>query len=301
MIKRIARLLLRLYPLAFQRRYGEEMRALLEQQPPRARAALDLLRGALREHLRPSTAAAELVGPDDRVRASTSGILLCWVFFAAAGFGYYKTTEDAPFWTAGHAHPLLQDAHLAVQAVALIAGAAVALGALPLIASALVHARRERSLLRVVGAPLSPVVVFGGLTAAVILIAHAQPAHRGSAVGSAVAVIWGIAGLACGTACVVACRRALFATPIKPARLRIALASGTLLTMAMFAIALAVSVYGAALILDASPLAASPNGPFQVLTTGASLIIEVVVMAALSVLAATAARRGWRGGTQTAD
>ena len=36
MTARLARLVLRLYPLAFQRRYGEEMHALLEQEPPRA-------------------------------------------------------------------------------------------------------------------------------------------------------------------------------------------------------------------------------------------------------------------------
>ena len=79
------------------------------------------------------------------MRASISGVLLCWVFFAAAGFAYYKTTEDLPFSAAGHAHPLLRDAHLAVQAVALIASAAVVLGALPLIVAALARARREPS------------------------------------------------------------------------------------------------------------------------------------------------------------
>jgi hypothetical protein len=45
---------------------------------------LDLLRGALAAHLRPPTAAAELVGCADRVRASVSGQLACWVVFAAA-------------------------------------------------------------------------------------------------------------------------------------------------------------------------------------------------------------------------
>jgi hypothetical protein len=294
MSKRTARWVVCLYPLAFQRRYGEEMHALLEQEPPPARAVLDLLRGALLEHLRPSGATRGLVAPDERVRASASGVLLCWIFFAATGFGYYKTTEDAGFSMAGQAHPLLRDAHVAVQALAIVASGALIFGALPLITSAVAHAWRERSLLRVVGLPLLPVVVFGAVTVGAIAIAHGQPTDHSSAVGSAAAVIWGFAGLGCGTACVIACRSVLFATPVTPNRLRYALASSTLLTIAMAAIAVAATIYAVAMILDASPLAAAPNGPFQVLSTGASLVIEVILMVVLSALAATATRRGWR-------
>ena len=47
MTAKLARLTLRLYPHAFQRRYGDEMRALLQQSPPGAREVLDLMRGAL--------------------------------------------------------------------------------------------------------------------------------------------------------------------------------------------------------------------------------------------------------------
>ena len=48
----LARQTLRLYALAYQRRYGDEMRALLEDRPPRAKTVLDLLKGALAAHLR---------------------------------------------------------------------------------------------------------------------------------------------------------------------------------------------------------------------------------------------------------
>src|ERR1022692_587373 len=107
MSRPLARLALWLYPLAFRRRYGQEMRALLDQTPTRALAVLDLLRGALAAHLRPPATADGLVDSADRMRASASGVLACWVVFAAAGFGFYKTTEGAPFTAAGHAHPLL--------------------------------------------------------------------------------------------------------------------------------------------------------------------------------------------------
>jgi hypothetical protein len=290
----LARQALRLYPLAYRRRYGEEMRALLEDQPPRAHTVFDLLKGALRAHLRPGDVASGTVDAGDRVRASASGVLLCWVFFAAAGFAYYKTTEDVPFSAAGHAHPLLRDAHLAVQAVALIATGAVLLGALPLIVKALARARREPSLRRAVVLPFLPIIAFGALTAAVIAIAHTHAPNHTSTAGSGMAVLWGIAGLVCGTTCVLACRAVLFATPVAPAWLRGALVSGTIVTVAMLAIATATAIYAVVLAADASYLAAESNGPFQVLSVTASLILQVAVMVGAAVLAIVATVRGWR-------
>ncbi len=295
---KLARLALRLYPLAYQRRYGDEMCALLEDEPPRLGTVFDLIKGATIAHLRPAEAPAGVVGPADRVRASMSGILLCWIFFAAAGFAYYKTTED--FAAASHDHPLLRDAHLAVQALALIASAAVVLGALPLIAAALAQARRDPSRWRMVALPFLPVIVFGALTVVVIALAHAE-GPRASVGGGAVAIVWGIAGLACGTTCVLACRSTLFATRVAPDRLRVALVAGTTATGAMLAIAAATAVYAIALGADASNVASQANGPFQLLSVTASLIATVIVMAAAGALALLATTRGWRAESQLAS
>ncbi len=46
MSARLARLALALYPLAYRRRYGEEMATLLEDSAPSAATIVDLLRGA---------------------------------------------------------------------------------------------------------------------------------------------------------------------------------------------------------------------------------------------------------------
>jgi hypothetical protein len=296
MTRRAAWLALRLYPLAFRRRYGE-MRALLEQTPPRTLIVLDLLRGALAAHLHPSVAVADLVGPADRIRASTSGVLACWVAFAAAGFGFYETTEDASFAVAGHAHRLLGDAHLAIQALAIVASAAVVLGALPLTMAALAHARRQRSLRLVVSVPMLAVILFAGLTGLLILLAHSQPSHA-TAVGQGVFIAWGLAGLACGAVCVVASRMALFAVPLTRARLIAALACGTLVTAVMIAMTFAIALYAIALELDASHLAAAPNGPLQVMSTGASLGGQLIAMVIAATLAATTTRRGWAVASQ---
>ncbi len=294
----LARQTLRLYPLAYQHRYGEEMRALIEDGPARPTTVLDLLRGALLAHLRPADAPAGAVDPADRVRATASGVLMCWIFFAAAGFGFYKSTEDYPFVIAGHAHPLLRDAHLAVQAVAVIASAAVVVGALPLIAAAVAQAHREPSRRRAVLLPLIPMVVFLLITGAFVALAHAYGPDHSTGVGHGAAVVWGIAGIGCGVTCVLACRAALFATPTPASRLRVALLAGTLVTLAMVAIAAATATCAIALSLDASELAGEPNGPFGLLSVSASLILQVIVMLAAGALAATATVRGWRAENQ---
>ena len=294
MSRRLARLALWLYPLAFRRRYGQEMRALLDQTPTRALTVLDLLRGALAAHLRPPAAADGLVDSADRMRASASDVLACWVVFAAAGFGFYKTTEDAPFTAAGRAHPLLGDAHVSVQALALVASAAVLVGALPLIIAALAQARRRPSLRFVVSLPPLAVLLFAGLTGVLVLVAHSEHSYRTTTAGGSAFIAWGLAGLACGAVCVAASRSALFAVPLSRRRLVTAFACGTLVTAAMAAMALATALYAIALLVDASQLTGASNGPLQAMSTGVSLVAQLIVMVLATTLASTTTRRGWR-------
>ena len=294
MTRWLARLALRLYPLAFRRRYGEEMLALLEESPPRTAEVIDLLRGAMAAHLRPAATETGLVDSADRMRASMSGQLACWVAFAAAGFGFYITTEDAPFTATGRAHPLLGGAHLAIQVIAVLASGAVLVGALPLIVATVGRARREPRLWRLVSLPPLVVVLFVGLTRLMELVSSSQPAHPTSSAGAIAFLTWGVAGLGCAAVCVVAARGALFAVAMPRWRLVAAFACGTFVTAAMVAIALATTLYGIALFADASHLAASGNGPFQLLSTGVSLAVQLLVMVLAATLAATSTRRGWR-------
>ncbi len=297
MTRRLARLALWLYPLAFRRRYGREMGALLDQTPTSVRMALDLSRGALAAHLRPPAAAAGLVDPADRVRASASAQVACWVVFAAAGFGFYKTTEDPSFTAAGQAHPLLGVTHLAVQALAIVASVAVMIGALPLVVSALARARREPSLRALVSVPPLAVLLFAGLTGILVLLARsADP--RASVVGGIAFIAWGLAGLACATVCVVASRRILFALSLSARRLVTAFACGALVTASMAAMALTTGLYAIALALDAPHLAGASNGPLQLVSTGASLVVLPIVMVIVATLAFTTTRRGGRAAGQ---
>jgi hypothetical protein len=290
-----------LYPLGFRRRYGEEMQAMLDEAPPRLVNALDLVRGALMAHVRPPASTVDAVSASDRVRASASGVLACWVLFAAAGFGFYKTTEDHPFSTAGHAHPLLRDAHLAVQAFAVLASISVVIGALPLIAAALTQARRDGRVRRSISAALLPVIAFAGFTGLLLALARTEAAG-GPSVGLRMAfVVWAVAGLVCGEACVLGCRASLFALALPRRRLLGALTAASLVTAAMLVIASATALYATALGVDASDLARAPNGPFQLISTLASLIVQVAVMALAGALAITSLRRGWRVAGQLPD
>src|SRR6185437_5655297 len=73
---RSGRLALALYPLAYRRRYGDEMAALVEDSGPSSAAVLDLLRGAARAHLHPEPAVAAEVAPDERRRLGLAAVLL---------------------------------------------------------------------------------------------------------------------------------------------------------------------------------------------------------------------------------
>jgi uncharacterized membrane protein len=167
-------------------------------------------------------------------------------------------------------------------------------GALPLISAALARARRDPAVRRTVALALLPVLAFVAITAGFIAIARHQPIHHTSTAGYGAAVAWMIAGVVCGAACVLGCRAALFATPLASPRLRGALFSGTLVTVAMCAIAAVTATYAIALIIDAGSVAAQPNGPFQLVSVSASLIVQTIVMAGTSVLAAVTTARAWR-------
>lgn len=262
MTRRLAAAALRCYPVAFRRRYGAEMAALLDERPATAATVLDLVRGALVAHARPPAQLEALVPAGERVRASMAGVLACWVAFAAAGLGFYKTTEDVPFSGAGDAHPALGLAHGAVQALAGLASVAVVVGALPLIAAALVRARRDPSLRPVVAVPIVAVLVFAALTGLLVAVARAAGDGSGPAggAGRGALVAWSVAGLACGAVCVVGARRALFATPLARGPLLTALACATVVAATMVLLAAATAVYALALPIDAPGLSGSRTG-----------------------------------------
>lgn len=288
MSARLARLTLALYPLAWRRRYGEEMAALVEDSGASPRGVANLARGALRAHLRPEPAVAGEVGPDDRLRLVASTALLCWVLLAAALSGFAKTTEEPDFGAAASDHSLLGGAHLALQILAVLATAAFLLGAIPLVAVALGEARRSPAVRRAAVLAAGCVLLTVAATAAVVMVANQHPAAAPD-VRAAIVVGWGVVGIGCA----LAARQGLFAATIPAGLLRLAGACAAVVALAMVGIAIATVAYLVALLVDAPSLAAQGNGPRGLVSVGVSIGIFVAVMglaAAAGSLGAVRAR-----------
>lgn len=290
MSARLAKLALALYPLAYRRRYGEEMAALVEDSGGSPTAVADLLRGAVRAHLRPVAGLEAELGPEDRLRLGLSSILLCWVVFSAAGLGLYKTTEDHAFTAAADAHGLLGAAHFAIQLLAIVSAAAVVLGVVPLVVIALRQARDRRAVERATVLAIVCLAVFGLATAALVAVAHLPPAP-GDAIAAASLAIWTCLALACGIGCAVAGRLGLFAIAVPRDVLRASAACAMVVLLGMIGIALATAVYLAALLHDAPGLASEGNGPLELASVAVSLGIQLAVMALVAAVAVVSARR----------
>ena len=292
-MRRLARLALAAYPRAYRERYGEEMgEGLIEDRTVSTGDILDLARGTAIAHLRPSSESPGPVSAADRLRLSAAGILGCWVAFAAAGFAFYKTTDGVAFTTTADAHSALSGAYLAIQILAVIASAAVVIGAVPLILASLGERGPGRTAIRrsltwTAGA----ILTFAGATAALVVLAHDVSSWSESA-ALAVLAAWGFGGLACGAVCVVAAKRGLFAANIPLGALRFAVALGILATAAMWAIALATAVYVVA--LSGLGISASGNGPGGLISVELSIVLALAAMFGVGALATVSSLRGMK-------
>jgi hypothetical protein len=179
---RLARLALALYPLAYRRRYGGEMKSLLEDGGATPATVVDLTRGALFAHLRPEPGVAGTIGADERLRRGLAAVLGCWLVFALAGLALYKTTEGRPFEGVSGTPGVLGALHLAIQLLAAVGGVAVVVGAAPFVVAAL-RGGRPRNFAR-----------RGSLSV--------EPSHRAFALASACAALAAaaMAGIAALTA-----------------------------------------------------------------------------------------------------
>lgn len=132
MMTALAKAVLGLYPLAYRRRYGEEMRALIEEIQPGPRGVFDLLRGALRARIRPQVPATAVLEPSDRLSSSLNGILACWVVFGLSAFAFIEMTRSGGWCWAAEQHLISGASHAAVKGlvgIAMAVCAAAAFGA----------------------------------------------------------------------------------------------------------------------------------------------------------------------------
>jgi MFS family permease len=285
--------LVRLYPEPWRERYGEELRALMEDDPPRARGLASLLVGAADAHLRPRSSWRGSARPETLMRLSISGVFCCWIALSLAGVSFLKETEEPAFATAGHRHPVLAIAHWTIVAGAVLGAGAIAYGGVPLLWQSLRGAwtARDRRLAGLLA--LAPAAIGGFvLLSWIVLLLAPAPFDRASTVTKlALLLPWYAAGLVCALACALAPRLVLGHSPPSLRSLRRATHAGRVLVAAMRLVTVGLAVYVPSLALWAPSLSGSSGGPIWP-STGLTLGFAWALACASTALATVACTRG---------
>ena len=287
--------LLGLYPAAWRTRYEDEVRALIEDDPPGIAGLLSLLSGAADAHLHPGRVWRAALPRAERARLSICALFVCWIVLSLMGMGFQKETEDAGFLAASSHHPLLTFAQDAILAGAVLGAAAIAFGGLPLVAHSLRHGllTRDRRLLALIAMPVLSVLAFLVLTR--LLVAVAPSRGGGFPAGFVVEIMlpWQAGALLCAGICAFAPRIVLSRTPAPPHALRRAAQAGVALTLAIALVSGGLVTYATALWLQEPALSAGTSGPVGA-STGAMLTAEALAAVLAGGLALRCAARARR-------
>ncbi|HEX5224755.1 MAG TPA: hypothetical protein VFW29_06465 [Solirubrobacteraceae bacterium] len=293
----LARALLAMYPHAWRERYGEEMLALLADDPPGARGLASLGRGALAAHLRPH--AALRAGAQARMRLSVGALFACWIGISLAGATFQKVTEnipfDTPFADASQGHQLLQAGRALILAGALLGAGAVAAGGLPLLWLAVRRAMqpgqwRLRALLAL---PPMSVAALAAVAAGLLALAPGRSEGFPAAWVLGASLPFALASAACALTCALVPRAVLSRLDPPQRALRRASLAGVALAAAMCAVAAGLALYPLALWQQAPALSAQETGPFGA-SIGATLAVNCACALAITALGLVAAGRAAR-------
>lgn len=284
----LGRRLLALYPEAWRARYREEVLALMDDDPPTPGGLASLLLGAADAHLRPRSTWLSSSPPQTRMRLSVGAMFACWIALSLAGAAFAKETEGPAFALAGGQHLLLALSRWAIILGAAAGACAIAVGGLPLLAQALVAARRERDLRQAGLLALAPgaLSAFAVLTLAIAARARVHPAAVTA--GPAILGPWLAAGLACAVLCALAPRLVMRRARPCTRALRRACLAGWALVAAMALVSAGLACYDLALLTLAPGLAAQ-SGPWP--STGLVLALAAALAGLSSVLALLSAGR----------
>ena len=286
------RALLALYPQAWRRRYGDELAALLEDDPPGPRATVDLVRGALMAHLHPLPGLTPAEGASNAVL----GPLACFICFCFVGGGFAKATEDAPFRRATQTHSVIGATHGVVEFAAFAAAVCLMLAAVPLAWRA-VHAARQSGDRRLRRLVAMPPLALGAVAATLGLLAlvFRDHSHSPGVSGWLALAIVAATSLGAGAVCWAAPRAIMrrLAWDAQDLKLPVVAMAGVCACMLVMTTALATYLW--ALLSDAPALASSGNGPLSVLDTKTLLALELLAMFVLSAMALVSVRRGLKG------
>ena len=289
---RVGAALLVLYPEPWRARYGEELGALLEDDPPSSRGLASLLSGAVGAHLRPRSCWHTGVSPTTRMRLSVGALFACWMLISVTGSAFAKETEH--FDPIEHEHLLLSAARDMITAGAVIGAIEVALGGLPLVWHALRTAASERDR-RLALQIASPALAGGLLIAAGAVLVRIGPSRHGAFPAAFVLetlLPLSVGALACALVGALAPKAVMKRAEPPAALLGIAAWSGQLLTVAILLVTLGLALYVPAL-WSVGGAGTSASAPFG-LSTRAMLCLALaaaVLACGPALLASTRARR----------
>lgn len=272
-------LLLQLYPEPWRARYGKEMAALLEDDPPRLRGLASMMAGAADSHLRPQRGLHEGVPTSTSMRLSVGALFACWMLVSVAGSCFAKETEGLS--PVEHAHPLLIAAREMITIGAFLGVAAVALGGLPLLWHALSAAvlRRDRRLASLIALPAAAGALLIALAALLLFVA---PSRHGGFPAPFVLEILApltLGTLACALVGAVAPKAVMRRAQPPEATLRLACWAGQALALAVLLVTVGLLLY-VAVLWRVTAAGAAPTGPF-----GASTRVMLCMSVAAAVLA----------------
>jgi hypothetical protein len=176
-------LALMLYPPAWRERYGDEVRALLEDTGSSPAAAASLAVRAVPAWVIPPR---HLHDREARMRASVGTVLVAWSVLTGVGIVFAQLTQLQGFRAPGH--PLVQWCYLIFDAALAVSVLTAAAGGVPLWLQMIRLARRQRRPRELAWLSLAVVVPAGYMATALIALAVV---HDPEASGS-----WWFAGFA---------------------------------------------------------------------------------------------------------
>ena len=298
---RTAARLLRLYPVSWRLRYGDELETLIldmsgeRRVPWRIRADVAVAGG--RERLR----AAGLGGdsPDARVRGGASLVLWAWALFVVAGAIVQKTSEhwQQALPTGSHTAATVAFGGLigvAVGAAVLVgAGIALTLGALTRFLSAGNWAQIRRPVTRAAAVT----AVFVAATVGLVAWAHglsARDRQGHDAAYALVATVWALLGAGTLGAWTLAATRTAARLTLPAALLRHEARLATAVTAALGVMAAATAVWWVS-VATVSPTALTGSVGRHGSAFVPPLVVAMVLMLVAVGLGAVGARRALRG------
>jgi MFS family permease len=290
--------LLRLYPLAWRDRYGEEFLAMLESCPLSLGVIGDICLGAVDARLHLDTLLGRICSHMNRLRNTAIVVFCAYIGFVVAGLAFGKMVEYDDFRNLLHSDSSVAIAYWTLYAGAFAALAAVLVGGLPLAFAAARSAISDRrwGLLALFAVPPVSLAVWLGSS---ILVEAWNPDH-GNLLSAPLGVRFVVLGLFVGTfvlaavASTVAVSMAIVRTNVSDKLYRFARYPAIITALAMAVMFAAVLVYGL-LARTADPQLFAENEGLVSTNTTATWLVILVMMGIAAAVAVVAVVRGQPG------